>query len=112
MQQYAGGEGQHGSLFPLYSTDMKMSTVPFNHLASNHLVIIPLQRLAEAVGKKEGKQQRERKKERQNVTKAINGEIERRGEGIRGVRNSLRLVAEACMSLTADNKPRWQLFLR
>lgn len=42
---------------PLYK---EMSTMPFSHLASNHLVIIPLQCLAEAEGKEEGKQQMKR----------------------------------------------------
>lgn len=84
-----------------------MSNVPFNHLASNHLVIIPLQCLAEAEGKEEGEQQKERNGERRYVTKAINGEIARRKEDKKGVSNSLPLVAEACMSMTADNRPRW-----
>lgn len=37
-----------------------MSTVPFNHPAGNHLVIIPFERLAEAERQEEGEQQRER----------------------------------------------------
>ena len=57
------GEGQCAPPPPppllLYRTDVKMSTVPFNHLASNHLVIKPFQRLAEAGGK-EGRGGRER----------------------------------------------------
>jgi len=48
--------GQCCSFPPLYGTDRKMSTVPFNHLASNHFVIIPLHRLAGEEGKEsEGK---------------------------------------------------------
>lgn len=81
--------------------------MPFNHLASNHLVIIPLQCLAEAERKEEGEQQRERNGKRLYVTKALNGEIARRKGDIEGVSNSLPLVAEACMPLTADNGPRW-----
>lgn len=45
---------------PPYNTDGKMSTVPFNHPAGNHLVIIPFERLAEAERQEEGEQQRER----------------------------------------------------
>lgn len=87
-----------------------MSTVPFNLLASNHLVIIPLQCLVETGRNDEAKQQKGEKK-RLCVTKAINGEIARRKEDIRGVNNSMPLVVEACMALTGDNKTRWQLLL-
>lgn len=65
---------------PLYSSDGKMSTVPFNHLVCNHLVIIHLQRLAEADGKEEGEQQRERGikgRESEQVNKTRNGGMEK-----------------------------------
>lgn len=62
-----------------YGAERKMSTVPFNHLASNHLVIIPLQRLAEAEGKKERGQQRETRR-RQHVT--MKWREEKKTEGV------------------------------
>lgn len=91
----------------LYTTDEKMSTVPFNHPASNHLVIIPLQRLAEAEGRVEGEQQREGKRDSMWIEQEMERWRGKTGGDRRGVSNSLPLVAEACMSLTGDNKPRW-----